>query len=537
MRPGPGAPRGVPQGCLASDLLANIFLYEFDRDMASQQYHYLRYVDDIRVLGRTKESVQRALIRVDTQLKFFGILLQAKKTTVRQITDIYAEVDRLAAQLSEIDRRLKEPSPTQFMTGDPILKAPLRDVALMGDDLDTLTDDSPSTPQDDLRTLFWKSKKSIDSDDGDLFAERHLRFCLYRLQPDEEIVDAVLPYFVDKPWLSEAITWYLKKCQLFEVSTNQLKAIIETHDVYDSVVALAIEVLIKQQTSLRAYHDTFKKWLIDGKKEWPLLCNTAIALGEASDNMSVLLQARSLPSSAVRRMAVIQALRIARTHEEASHICRLAIDDSSPVVIDTLLYLMYSEYSLTLADINTNHQGVSDYCVSCAKGYDDSLPAIQPDYIRHVFVRSYGVTTQSTVGFHSLLGSDYDRAAQFLWRAEKSYLVNSSRYVAQLDLFHEELLYPILVDKLRLKATRQDLAQIELSNRIEMLQKQKKELASFAGALIDCRRLRANPEIHTRLHRELTETRSVTWQQRNVLKKKLGAGYQELIDWLAAESP
>ena len=69
-----------------------------------------------------------------------------------------------------------------------------------------------------------------------------------------------------------------------------------------------------------------------------------------------------------------------------------------------------------------------------------------------------------------------------------------------------------------------------------MLQK-KKELANFVGALVDCHRLRANPETHSRLHRELTETRDVTWQARNALKKKLCAGYQELVDWLILGCP
>lgn len=536
VRAGSEAPRGVPQGCLASDLLADVFLYEFDRDLASQEYHYLRYVDDIRLLGKTKESVQRGLIRIDIQLKSFGILLQTKKTTFRQITDIGSEVDRLAAQLSEIDRRLKEPDLAQ-LANNPILQAALDDVALFGEDFDASNDETSNDVQDELHALFWQSKQSIDTDGDDPFAERHLRFCLYRLEPDPKIVDTVLPYFVENPWLSEIISWYLQKCNLSEQVKETLEDIIANHDVYDSIVAFAIGTLVRQKTSLRHHHALFRKWLADGKKEWPLLCNAAVALGESSDNMSVLIQALGSPSPAVRRMIVLQALRIARTPEEAAHICKLAIHDSSPIVIDTLLYLMYNEWSLTIGTLGINNKPLSDYCVTIAKGYDNSLPSIQADYVRHIFIKSYAVAISEPVDFRALFRQDYDRAARFLWQAAHSYLTNSSRYVSQLNLFHEELLYPILIDKLNVKLTRHELAHVELGNRIDMLQKQKKELANFVGALLDCHRLRANPETHSRLHRELTETRDVTWPARNALKKKLCAGYQELVDWLILGCP
>ncbi len=539
VRSGSKAPRGVPQGCLASDLLANVFLYEFDRDLASQEYHYLRYVDDIRVLGKTKDAVLRGLIHIDTRLKSLGILLQTKKTTVRQITDIGKEIDNLAAQLYEIDQRLKEPDPLDQVIEDPILEPFLHDVALLGEDFNSpkVTPSSTSTVQDDLQRLFWQSKHSIDTDNSDPFAERHLRFCLYRLEPDPKIVNAVLPYFVEKPWLSEVIATYLRKCKLEKEAINQLRNISATHNVYDVVIALAIDILVRQGVSLRLHHNLLKQWLIDGRKEWPLLCNAAIALGESSDNMSVLLQAMNSASPSVRRMVIIQSLRLARTQDEAAHICKIAIRDSSPMVTDVLLYLLYNEWSLAIKDLDLDELPLSDYCIASARGYDSSLPAIQPDYIRHVFTKVYSVEIANPLDFRMLLGTDYDRAALFLWRAENSYLVNPSRYVSQIDLFHEELLYPILVDKLTVKSTRQELAQVELANRIEMLQKQKKQLASFVGALFESHRLRANPETHTRLHRGLTATNMVTWQQRNALKKRLSAGYQELADWLIAGCP
>jgi hypothetical protein len=191
---------------------------------------------------------------------------------------------------------------------------------------------------------------------------------------------------------------------------------------------------------------------------------------------------------------------------------------------------------LTLAKLNVGQESVSEYCLTVAKGYDLSLPAFDPDYIRHKFVKFYFVDIPTFLDFRAFLGTHYDSAAKFLNIATGSYLVNPSRYVSQLNLFHEELLYPIMVDKLKLKNTKEELALVEFGNRLDML-KAKRELAVFCGAVLSCNTLRANPETHGRLHRQLTETSPVSPKQRDALKKSLCAGYQELVSWILAGCP
>jgi retron-type reverse transcriptase len=135
--------RGVPQGCLASDFFANIFLHEFDKELAVQEYHYLRYVDDIKLLARTREAVQQGLIYIDRTLKTVGLLIQANKTTVRQISNFAEEADRMASKLSQIDHRINEPNDVPEETlPDPLTEALLHDVAVLGDDINTENNDS-----------------------------------------------------------------------------------------------------------------------------------------------------------------------------------------------------------------------------------------------------------------------------------------------------------------------------------------------------------------------------------------------------------
>lgn len=523
--------KGIPQGNLASDLLANVFLYQFDKELSVQEYHYLRYVDDIRLLSNAKDIALKGLITVDTTLKSYGLLLQSKKTSIREIDDVESEADRMAALLSEIDMRFSRiPKLTEI---DPLLDSSLHDVALIDDVGDV---DSLDKIQDNLISLFWESLYELQKNSHAPFAERHIRFCLYRLQPVPDITDAVLPYFLDRPWMSEVIALYLQREKLGSSAINFLKNIITTHKVYDTVVALAIQILVRQGVSLRAEQSFLRKWVIKDNRHWTLLVVSVIALGESNNNMSVLLRALRSKSAMVRRMAVIQSLRVANNKDEAKYVASIAITDKDAGVIETLIYLMYNEWGISINDLEIDSDALSDYCLSYAKGYDASLPQIQIDYVRHVLKQRYHVVVNGNVDFKKLLGSEYERASHFLWQAEISYYPNPSRYVSQLDLFHEELLYPILVDILQVKNARDELAKVELTDRIKMLSSKEQDLAAFAGAIGACRKLRANPETHSRFHGELTYTSNVTWRQRDRLMRTLAGGYQQLVSWLESRN-
>lgn len=542
IKSGSGASKGIPQGCLASDLLANVFLCELDEDLAVQEFHYLRYVDDIRLLARTREAAQCGLIRIDRTLKSMGLVLQTQKTTVHQITDITEEVDRMAAQLSEIDRRFNEPIDLSKQTLIDLLSEPqLHDVALKGEECDTEANHMHTTPlvQDELLALFRQSKDFIDSNNGsDPFAERHLRFCLYRLAPNPTVVNSVLLYLIERPWLSEIIYLYLQRCKLTQNAVEHLFNIIETHNVYDSVVALAIETLVKQPVSLRSKHSLFRQWLTDSKRDWLLLCTATIALGENSDNLTVLLKAaRSSASPSVRRMSFIQALRLAKDNHEAVYILKFGIRDSASAVTDAMLYLLYNEWTLTLEKLGLDEEEQpTEYCINCARGYDSRLPEIQPCYLRHIFTSFYEVKFSTLVDFHTLLGSEYSRAGDFLLQAQLSYLSNPSRYVSQLNLFHEELLFPILVDRLNWKSSRGEVVKVALPDRMKYLQKNRNQLSTFANELLACHDLRSSStEAHTRLHQVLETTSPISWRQRDGIKRKLCGAYQDFADWLSTE--
>ena len=116
-----------------------------------------------------------------------------------------------------------------------------------------------------------------------------------------------------------------------------------------SVVSTSLEILLAQHVNLRSFQNLLRQWLHDENKQWILRCSSALCLGESSENISMLHQQalNQNNSPSVRRMCLIQSLQLAKNFDEALHITKSIIGDPSPVVIDTLLYQIYVERSLT----------------------------------------------------------------------------------------------------------------------------------------------------------------------------------------------
>ena len=68
--------QGIKQGCAVSSWLANVILYELDRDVSSLKGYYVRYSDDIIYVG---EDYEKATNRIAANLAKKGLVLNPKK--------------------------------------------------------------------------------------------------------------------------------------------------------------------------------------------------------------------------------------------------------------------------------------------------------------------------------------------------------------------------------------------------------------------------------------------------------------------------
>lgn len=72
---------GIYQGSGISPILSNIYLMDFDCKMTEQENYYVRYSDDMIVLGKTREALLDVLKEVKIYLQKLGLQINDKKTS------------------------------------------------------------------------------------------------------------------------------------------------------------------------------------------------------------------------------------------------------------------------------------------------------------------------------------------------------------------------------------------------------------------------------------------------------------------------
>jgi len=76
--------KGIPQGAVLSPLLCNIYLTQWDNDMASKNLPFVRFADDFLVFAKTENDAQKAHSYVKKSLHRLKLALNPQKTRVTQ---------------------------------------------------------------------------------------------------------------------------------------------------------------------------------------------------------------------------------------------------------------------------------------------------------------------------------------------------------------------------------------------------------------------------------------------------------------------
>ena len=77
--------QGISRGCPLSPLMAAFYLHELDVALAKEPVFYIRYMDDILVLAKTRHKLRRAIASVNSVLSSLKLIKHPDKTTMGHI--------------------------------------------------------------------------------------------------------------------------------------------------------------------------------------------------------------------------------------------------------------------------------------------------------------------------------------------------------------------------------------------------------------------------------------------------------------------
>ena len=192
---------GIPQGPEPSAFLAEIMLTKFDRDKY-RDVTYLRYVDDIKLLGRDFSPVRRSLLRLDLQAKRLGLVPQAQKIDIRRVTDISAELKSIPSSVAGV---------TNPTSNRPLSKGTVRR----------------------LRRLL---SRSLVRRKGQLVItkETHFKFALHRLPPSRNVLRKTESLFHSRPDLSDVLSRFASRFSKNRHVAKLLYKTLNSDPVFDA---------------------------------------------------------------------------------------------------------------------------------------------------------------------------------------------------------------------------------------------------------------------------------------------------------------
>lgn len=111
---GASTERGIPQGNSVSSFLGNIFLKpvddHFDFFFDQADVRYFRYMDDIRIVAKTKEDAVQAALALERQIRGSQLNLQTAKTLLLPTAEAIRYItDRRLTKLDLLQEKVWEP--------------------------------------------------------------------------------------------------------------------------------------------------------------------------------------------------------------------------------------------------------------------------------------------------------------------------------------------------------------------------------------------------------------------------------------------
>lgn len=480
---------GLPQGPLASNLLAEIYMLPIDKRLNKKNIKYVRYVDDIKIFGKNKREVLPGVILLEEECKERGLIPQSKKYEVVKATCVEEAIGKF-----------------------PSLKGEEKNIIY-------------SDPEESYQ-LFMKAF------DEKKFDISKVKYVLKVLNKNEKILNIVLKNLNNYPDLSDEFSQFLLNyIDNLEVGRKIYSSCIENPSPYGYVEGKYWELLsyfpfknIEKQPMVEKAIEELKKSRNNYALKrglYTFLCSTSTCL--------VLKWLEKESSSLIQMMIVPYIPTKCMDKEEYNNLLKIFFKRSNyePAIV-TIKELIYNFKFSMVSQLKPPHRDDSGV-INNLLGKPEKT-----DPIGEIIKRRYDVEYYRK--WKKFLGTDYDHANEVLSLADNSYHIDKSAWVNYMDAFND-IITRKYISLLQTKQPRVKWPKIKDRNGdIDygvLLDKNNKVSKKFPRILDGFRLLHdrrvKTPASHAYDKKTTQPTNIVTKKEQRELYEKLKISYSELI--------
>lgn len=405
VRAASGHGHGLPQGPLASDLLAECFLLPIDLALRERR-GYTRYVDDVRLFGTTEDEVRADLIELERLCRERGLIPQTGKFAIKRAQS----AQEAMGMLPSISDPQHEGAGVEKIEGKRARQA-------------------------FLAAIGGKPYRVTD--------KTRLRFVLYRAEPDSHLLDLVLRLIPHHPEHADAFFAYLGRFG-YRKPIERLCFDVVAKNPYSYVRGEAWHILAKYsrerqpmtaanrraltERAVNIAKDKSQENFVERWGACHFLCvSEAVTGGHLSrwlEYQAPLLQsllAPVLPDGAFAKGEVVEAFLGRSTPEPGLSICsELHKRGLTPAAFGLTPEKLSSQVTNTLREL-----GVI------------SAPGPRVDPIGEILESRYG--TPRSKSWRNLLGAEYVHALGLLKQAEAAFAGGRSFWLGCQNSFNQTI--------------------------------------------------------------------------------------------------
>lgn len=345
---------GIPQGPIASSILADVYLTPVDEQVTSSKklnVRYLRYVDDIRILTQNELEGKKAIAYLDLLTRDYGLIPQASKIATRKVENIKKELSFQHVKFSTIAGEYRS----------------------QGRKLKLATHN--------------KQKKQflncfvIDKDNEEFLNKTIIRFSLYKLNKDDDIRKALLDNLEYLYPHIDSVLYYLSK----HYSNDELvlsalnKLLLSDSLLFQHIIA----VIFRDFKHLPFNQELFERHFSENRSFW-LIKYFLLDWLDENDESELLKSIRVTDFHLVNRKLLRLQVKYAKSLSAKKMRLKDSLSDKDDMLaLQAAYHYFMNTFTYPSPDDNTN---------SFVK---DVLQKTRPNYIKNTLLAKYGITDEN----------------------------------------------------------------------------------------------------------------------------------------------